>query len=136
MKNIKIKKIVVFLISGFLVIFITIFTFDIATRLFNIDVGYNRIGNFFLVGRGTVFDLLEEPTFDPDNCKVIPWGGCWIEDIFYDKKHIQKAEDKYNGNGCNITVTHRFKAIKRGYTEINVDGTCHYDDMKYRILIF
>ena len=136
MKNIKIKKIAVFLVSGFSIIFITIFTFDVVVGLFNIDIGHNRIGNFFLVGHGTTFDLIEDYTFDPDNCKIAPWGGCWIGDIFYDKKYIQKAKNRRSGSGCNITVMHRFKAIKRGYTEINIDGTCHYDNMKYKILIF
>jgi len=88
------------------------------------------------IKKGETFDLTEDYTFDPDNCKIPLWGGCGTKDVSYDKKYVQEVEDKHSGGGCNITVTYRFKVIKRGYTEINVDSVCNSYDEKYRILIY
>jgi hypothetical protein len=83
---------------------------------------------------GTTFDLAEDWVSD-SSCKSIPWGGCFIENISYNKKYIQD-EKRTEGSGCSVKRIHGFKSVKRGYTEIIISGTCHYDGIKYRILIF
>ena len=108
------------LVSGLLVVFI--------------------MGNFSLVGYGTIFDSIKEssdnPNYNPDECKFPVWGGCNIKNFSYNENYIQRVENKYSGSGCDVTLIHRFKAIKRGYTEINVGKSCSDYNKKYRILIY
>ena len=86
-----------------------------------------------------IFELFEEPYFDSKKCPDISpvSGGCFLKDIFYDKEYVEKLEvesKKENENGCWGKRIYRFKAIKRGNTEIISTGTCDYD-MKYKIEI-
>jgi len=83
---------------------------------------------------GTIFDLAEDRTSDP-SCKNIIWGGCFIKNIYYNKKYMQD-ESRREGSGCFDKRVHRFKSVRRGYTEIIIDGYCDDYDKKYRILIF
>lgn len=136
MRNFKIKNIIKFLLTSFFVIFGIVFTFSIITELFNIKINHYRINNIFFVRHGTDFNLIEQPFSFPDECEMIPWGGCFARDILYNEEYIQKVENEYSGSGCYGTVKHRFKGTKRGYTEMTIDGTCHYKNMRYRIIVY
>ncbi len=137
MKNTKIKNVKKFLLVSFFVIFGTVF---ITTGLFNIKINHYRINNIFFIRYGTEFNLAEQPFSFPysDECKIVPsWGGCFaIDNIVYNEKYIQKMENEYSGSGCFGTVIYRFKGVERGCTEITTKGTCHYKDMKFRVIVY
>lgn len=82
-----------------------------------------------------VFDLTEEWVAD-SSCEDISWGGCFIENVFYDEKYITEEENKTEGIGCSVKKVRRFKGIDRGYTKINTEGSCDGFDKTYRILIY
>ena len=93
------------------------------------------------VGLQTTFELFDEAYQNMEECEKINvplvWGGCSLEDIFYDKEYVEKLEiesKKKSESGCWGEKIYRFKAIKKGNTEITSTGTCDYD-MKYKIEI-
>lgn len=96
-----------------------------------IDIKSNKVSCY--IKQEEVFVLFEE-AMQRKECKTPAWGGCFVEEIFYDEKYIQRMEDKYSGSDCNGTLEYRFKGIKKGYTEIVVDGSCHFNK-KYKIYI-
>lgn len=91
------------------------------------------------VKKGKDFNLIKELSNNRYNGMIV-WGGCggcYIKDFFYDEKYIEKIKNKYDKKKeCGEAEIHRFKAIKKGYTEITINGTCHYDGIKYRMLIY
>jgi len=143
MKNIKIKKILLFLIGIPLVILCALFLFSVTIESLggtNPSPGSDsqrciKINNLFLVRYNVKFDLIEESFSCVDHSKSLPWGYLPPSKTSYDEKYIQEMQCKYIGEKNDKTKIHRFKGIKRGYTEITVTGTCNCDG-KYRILIY
>jgi len=62
--------------------------------------------------------------------KIQEWGGCYLEDILYDKKYIKKLESEIESGWRR----YKFRGIKKGYTEIITIGTCRFDK-KFKIFI-
>ena len=62
--------------------------------------------------------------------KIQEWGGCYLKDILYDEKYIEKLENKIESGWRR----YEFRGIKKGYTEIISVGTCKFDK-KFKIFI-
>ena len=84
---------------------------------------------------GTTFDLIKRGGESDSSCKFPLWGGCFVEDIFYDKKYIKRMDDRFEGSGCNVTRIYRFKGIKKGYTEIIFTNNCSNPSKEHKIFI-
>ena len=143
MKNLKIKKVLLFLIGIPLMILCILFLFSVAVESLggtNPSPGSDsqrciKINNILLVRYNVKFDLIEESFSCIDHSKSIPWAGLPPNRTSYDEKYIQEMQSKFIGEKSDTIKIHRFKGIKRGYTEIIVAGTCNCDG-KYRILIY
>jgi len=87
----------------------------------------------------TVFELARHQTLNEEKCEKagvrMGWGGCYLENVIYDKKYIQELkEKKTDENNCWTTTIYKYKGIKKGYTEIITTGSCHFDK-KYKIFV-
>ena len=84
---------------------------------------------------GATFDLIKLGGEADSSCKFPLWGGCFVKDVFYDKKYIKRMEDRLEGSGCNVTRIYRFKGIKKGYTRIIFTNNCSNPNKEYKIFI-
>ena len=87
------------------------------------------------IDNNNIFELVKSYSYaDKEGCKPV-MGGCFLNDISYDKEYIQKLDSVKTERGkCMIEEAYLFKAIKKGETEIITAGTCDFDKI-YKIII-